>query len=64
MTDKQGEAHSYQLEQPKVVARVKLVVNEPEGYHRTPDLLYALKLYLSGDDGADQIMITELVNNA
>lgn len=64
MTDKQGEALSYQLEQPKVVARVKLVVNKPEGYHRTPDLLYALKLYLSGDDGADQIMITELVNNA
>lgn len=64
MTDKQGEALAYQLEQPKVVARVKLVVNKPEGYHRTPDLLYALKLYLSGDDGADQIMITELVNNA
>lgn len=64
ITDTQGEALGYQLEQQKVVARVKLAVNKPDGYHRTPDLLYALKLYLSGDDGANQITITELVNNA
>lgn len=63
ITDKQGEALAYQLQQPRVVARVKLAVNKPDGYHRTPDLLYALKLYLSGDDGADQIMITELANS-
>ena len=64
ITNKQGGALAYQLQQPKVVARVKLAVNKPAGYHRTPDLLYALKLYLSGDDGADQITITELVNSA
>lgn len=64
ITDKQGEALAYQLQQPRVVARVKLAVNKPDGYHRTPDLLYALKLYLSGDDGADKITITELANSA
>ena len=64
ITDKQGEALAYQLQQPKVVARVKLTVNKPDSYHRTPDLLYALKLYLSGEDGADLITITELVNSA
>lgn len=64
ITNKQGEALAYQLQQPKVVARVRLAVDKPTGYHRTPDLLYALKLYLSGEDGADQITITELVNNA
>lgn len=63
ITDKQGEALAHQLKQPGVVARVKLAVNKPDAYYRTPDLLYALKLYLSGDDGADQITITELVNS-
>lgn len=64
ITDKQAEALAHQLKQPGVVARVKLAVNKPDAYYRTPDLLYALKLYLSGDDGADQITITELVNSA
>ena len=64
ITAKQGDALAYQLQQPKVVARVKLTVSKPASYHRTPDLLYALKLYLSGEDGADLITITELVNNA
>ncbi|MEY8239719.1 MAG: DUF2357 domain-containing protein [Cycloclasticus sp.] len=63
VTSKQAEALAYQLQQPKVVARVKLIVNKPDSYHRTPDLLYALKLYLSGEDGADLITITELVNS-
>lgn len=63
ITDKQGEVLANQIRQnPKVVARVKLSVNKPDSYYRTPDLLYALKLYLSGEDGADQITITELVN--
>lgn len=64
ITDEQGEGLFRQLQHPKVVARVKLALNKPDAYHRTPDLLYALKLYLSGDDGADQITITELVNSA
>lgn len=63
ITDKQGEALAQQLNLPGVHSRVKLAIDKPEGYHRTPDLLYALKLYLSGEDGADQITITELVNN-
>lgn len=62
ITGEQGEALAYQLQNPKVNARVKLSVNKPDSYYRTPDLLYALKLYLSGEDGADQITITELVN--
>lgn len=63
ITDKQGEALADQLRQnPRVVARVKLSVNKPDSYYRTPDLLYALKLYLSGEDGADKITITELIN--
>lgn len=62
ITGEQGEALAYQLQNPKVNARVKLGVNKPYAYYRTPDLLYALKLYLSGEDGADQITITELVN--
>lgn len=64
ITDEQGEVLFRQLQHPKVVARVKLALNKPDAYHRTPDLLYTLKLYLSGDDGADQITITELVNSA
>lgn len=64
ITDQQGELLAYQLQQPRVVARVKLALDKPDGYYRTPDLLYALKLYLSGDNGADKIKITELVNSA
>ena len=64
ITDKQGKALAYQLQQPRVVARVKLNLNKPDAYYQTPDLLYALKLYLSGEDGADQITITELVNTS
>ena len=64
ITDKQGENLAHQLENPIVVARVRLFVKKPSVYHRTPDILYALKLYLSGEDGADQITITELVNSA
>lgn len=64
ITDKQGKALAYQLQKADVFARVKLAVDKPDAYNRTPDLLYALKLYLSGDDGADKITITELVNSA
>ncbi|BBL88943.1 hypothetical protein VroAM7_15960 [Vibrio rotiferianus] len=63
ITDKQGAALAQQINLPGVHSRVKLAIDKPEGYHRTPDLLYALKLYLSGEDGADQITITELINN-
>lgn len=64
ITDKHGKILAQKLEEQRIVSRVKLAINKPEIYHRTPDLLYALKLYLSGDDGADQITITELANDA
>lgn len=38
-------------------SRVQLNIQKPEG-ERTPDLLYALRLYLSGDDGANAIHIS------
>ncbi len=38
-------------------SRVQINIEKPEGEHRTPDLLYALRLYLTGDDGANAIHI-------
>ena len=40
-------------------SRVKLNLQKPAG-DRTPDLLYALRLYLTGDDGANAIHITSV----
>ncbi len=40
-------------------SRVQIDVQKPEG-DRTPDLLYALRLYLTGDDGANSIHITSV----
>jgi len=40
-------------------SRVQINVKKPEG-DRTPDLLYALRLYLTGDDGANAIHITSV----
>lgn len=38
-------------------SRVQINIQKPEGV-RTPDLLYALRLYLTGSDGANAIHIT------
>jgi hypothetical protein len=38
-------------------SRVQIDVQKPEGV-RSPDLLYALRLYLTGDDGANAVHIT------
>lgn len=43
-------------------SRVQLNISKPDG-DRTPDLLYALRLYLSGDDGANAIHITSVSDN-
>jgi len=43
----------------RLFSRVKIDVQKPEGV-RTPDLLYALRLYLTGDDGANAIHITSV----
>ena len=40
-------------------SRVQINIKKPEG-ERTPDLLYALRLYLTGDDGANAIHITSV----
>jgi len=46
-------------EQITLFSRVQIDVPKPEGI-RTPDLLYALRLYLTGDDGANLIHITRI----
>ena len=43
-------------------SRVQLNMQKPAG-NRTPDLLYALRLYLSGDDGANTLRITSVSDN-
>lgn len=43
--------------QVSLYSRVQINIQKPEGI-RTPDLLYALRLYLTGDDGANAIHIT------
>lgn len=40
-------------------SRVQISIEKPEG-DRTPDLLYALRLYLTGDDGANAIHISNV----
>ena len=40
-------------------SRVQLNIQKSAG-DRTPDLLYALRLYLTGDDGANAIHITSV----
>ena len=39
-------------------SRIRLDVVKPEMYRNSPDLLYALKLYLTGDDGANAIIVS------
>jgi hypothetical protein len=41
-------------------SRVQINIQKPEDEHRTPDLLYALRLYLTGDDGANAIRISSV----
>ena len=42
-------------------SRVQINLQKPEG-DRTPDLLYALRLYLTGDDGANAIHINSVAD--
>ncbi len=41
-------------------SRVQINIQKPKGDRRTPDLLYALRLYLTGDDGANAIQIASV----
>jgi hypothetical protein len=40
-------------------SRVQNKLQKPE-FDRTPDLLYALRLYLTGDDGANAIHVASI----
>lgn len=42
-----------------LLSRIKLDIKKPEG-DRTPDLLYALRLYLTGDDEANAICVMQI----
>ena len=61
---KQVERVTEIVEQSNVTlfSRVQLNIPKPAG-DRTPDLLYALRLYLTGDDGANAIHITSVSDN-
>lgn len=39
-------------------SRISLQIDKPEMFHNTPDLLYALRMYLSSDSGANSISIS------
>ena len=39
-------------------SRISLQIEKPEMFHNTPDLLYALRMYLTGDSGANAISIS------
>ena len=41
-------------------SRISLQIEKPEMFHNTPDLLYALGMYLTGDSGASSIGITSV----
>jgi len=42
----------------KLKSRISLQIEKPEMFRNTPDLLYALRMYLTGDSGANTIVIT------
>ena len=39
-------------------SRISLQIDKPEMFRNTPDLLYALRMYLTGDSGANAISIS------
>ena len=39
-------------------SRINLQIEKPEMFRNTPDLLYALRMFLTGDSGANAICIT------
>ncbi len=55
-------AEIIELQNIDLFSRVQLNIQKPAG-DRTPDLLYALRLYLTGDDGANAIHITSISDN-
>lgn len=43
-------------------SRISLKIEKPETYRNTPDLLYALGMYLTGKSGANAILISEVLD--
>ena len=43
-------------------SRISLQVEKPEMFHNTPDLLYALRMYLTGHTGANAISISGIID--
>lgn len=41
-------------------SRISLNINKPEIFHKTPDLLYSLKMYLTGDTVANTIKVKSI----
>lgn len=41
-------------------SRINLKFEKPAMFEKTPDLLYALRMYLTGDSGANTIQITAI----
>ncbi|MEQ6970783.1 DUF2357 domain-containing protein [Pectobacterium polaris] len=44
-------------------SRISLQIEKPEMFRNTPDLLYALRMYLTGDLGASSIGITSVLDD-
>jgi hypothetical protein len=44
-------------------SRISLQINKPKIFKNTPDILYALRMYLTGDTGANNIIITSITDN-
>lgn len=47
----------------EIKSYVRLELKKPDNYSKLPDLLYAVYMYLTGDDGAYDIVITEFVDD-
>lgn len=45
-----------------IKTRITFNLNKPKALNKTHDLLYALRLYLTGDGGANSIEVTEVEN--
>lgn len=43
--------------------RISLQLNKPSSFKNTPDLLYALRMYLTGDSGASTISINQIIDD-
>lgn len=41
-----------------ITTRINLQLDKPKAFHKTPDLLYALRMYLTGDSGANAIHVS------